>query len=99
MPIVNGGYAKITRRVYQIEFRGKDGCSWGDYAHAASRREACSIVGRDTRNEGGNIVNVVSEDDMCPVDREQALDWLNKRGAYSPVVGAYGTRNEMFGPF
>lgn len=95
MAIVNGGYAKITKRVYEIEFRDPDGCSWGDYAYAASRREACSIVGRDKRNEGGKIVNVISEDDMHPAQREQALDWLNKRGGYEPRPGNYGNIYEQ----
>lgn len=85
MSIINGGYAKITKRVYEVEFRSlENGASWGDYAYAASRNEACSIVGRDKRNEGGKIVNVVAEDDMYPAQREQAIDWLNKRGAYAP---------------
>lgn len=96
MSIINGGYAKITKRVYEIEFRSLEtGCSWGDYAYAASRREACSIAGRDKCNEGGKIVNVIAEDNMYPAQREQALDWLNKRGAYEPRPGNYGNFYEQ----
>lgn len=95
MAIVNGGYAKITKRVYEVELRDADGRSWGDYAHAASRREACAIVGRDKRNEGGKIVNVIAEDDMYTAQREQAIDWLNKAGAYAPRPGNYGNFYEQ----
>lgn len=96
MTIVNGGYAKITKRIYEVELRGEDGCSWGDYAYAASRREACSIVGRDKRNARGKIVNVVCEDDMYPAQKEQAEDWLNQRGAYAPDNRYWGDSSSFY---
>lgn len=96
MAIVNGGYAKITKRVYEIEFRGADGCSWGDYTLASSRREACSIAGRNKRNEGGKIANVVAQDDMYPSQLEQALDWQYQRGAYAPGTRYWGDSSSFY---
>jgi hypothetical protein len=82
MAVLNGGYAKITKQVFEIGFRDEEGCAWVDYAKASNVREAMSLVARDKRNGGAKIVRVVSEKEMAPAQKAQAMDWLHQRNGY-----------------
>lgn len=40
MSIVNGGYAKVTKRIYWIVLRFADGCTASTYIHESDRSRA-----------------------------------------------------------
>lgn len=91
MAIVNGGYAKITKRLFAFEIRTPDNCSYGEFAHAVTRREACAIAMRG-KDKADRIAHVWDEDTMAPSLLEQARDWLRN----PPVKSYMPSRSEPY---
>lgn len=76
--IVNGGYAKITKRLYAFELRLTDGASACEFVHASSLPEARARAWNGSWK--GHIARIghieIEGDNMSPGTLEQAREWL-----------------------
>jgi hypothetical protein len=81
MSIVNGGYAKVTKRLYMIAVRWSDGGSSCEFQHETSfRMAAAKTLSAFRKHDAG--VKIINEwcqtegDDMDARTLEEARDWL-----------------------
>ena len=78
MSIVNGGYAKVTKYMYEIGYVCVSdpgvtvGAAYCDYAYCTTRREA---VAR-TAKPGWRVTRVVADDSMSEQQLDQAREAL-----------------------